>query len=279
MIYVRRDPALIPEKVLKVAERAQRELDALPEAKRKRYIERKAPIWRSFGRHLAKMSYGKCWYSESKDPQSFFDIDHFRPKKAAKRAEGVEDDGYPWLAFSWDNFRYAAGRCNRLNKDEKTEETMGKGTWFPLLEGSVKADWNNRCEANELPMLLDPTCRTDVRLIEVDANGQIAPSWTCAGDAKKLRVKRSIEVYGLNLPKLVGARKKVMRDVEADYENLSELLTEDKDRPALERLQAKLREATMSDAVYALAARSKLLSLPHGAHLCAKPEDEPVGVI
>ena len=95
MIYVKRNPDLIPEKILKVAERAQKELEKLPEAERKGFIEKKAPIWRAFSRYLEKMSYGKCWYSESNDPQSFFDVDHFRPKKEAKRAVGIADDGYP----------------------------------------------------------------------------------------------------------------------------------------------------------------------------------------
>lgn len=274
MIYVKRNPALIPEKILKVAERAQQEMEKLPEAKRKAFIEKKAPIWRSFSRHLAKMSYGKCWYSESNDPQSFFDVDHFRPKKEAKRAEGVADDGYPWLAFSWDNFRYSAGRSNRLSKDEITDETCGKGSWFPLLDGSVKADWGNRCEDVEAVLLLDPTVRDDLDLIEVDAVGKIGPSWACAGPQKRERVKRSVEIYGLNLPRLVSARAKIMRDVELAYQTLVEQLEEDRDSLALTRHKKQLREATRSDAIYALAARSKLLSLPKGWYFCAKPEDD-----
>jgi hypothetical protein len=90
VIYVRRDPALIPEKLLRVAERAQTELETVPEAERAAFIKRKSHIWRVFGRYLAKMSYGKCWYSESRDAQSFFDVDHFRPKAEATRSEGVQ---------------------------------------------------------------------------------------------------------------------------------------------------------------------------------------------
>jgi hypothetical protein len=276
LIYVKRDPSLIPEKILKVAERAQQELENLPEVERKVFIEKKAPIWRSFSRYLAKMSYGKCWYSESNDPQSFFDVDHFRPKKEARRTEDIADDGYPWLAFSWNNFRYSAGRSNRLSKDEITDETCGKGSWFPLLDGSVKAEWSNRCEAAEAVLLLDPTVRDDLDLITVDAVGKIGPSWACAGPIPKYRVKRSVEIYGLNLPRLVGARAKVMRDIEIAYQTLVEQLLEDKDSPALKRHKAQLREATMADANFALAARSKLLSLPDGAFFCAKPEDIPV---
>ena len=126
MIFVRRDPALIPEGVLRVAERTQAALEALPANQRNEFIKKKSHVWKAFKRHLRRMSYGKCWYSEGMDPQSFFDVDHFRPKGEAKRADNEQpDDGYPWLAFSWANFRYSAARSNRLSTDE--EDEVGSG--------------------------------------------------------------------------------------------------------------------------------------------------------
>lgn len=95
------------------------------------------------------MSYGKCWYSEAKDAGANFDVDHFRPKAEAKRTEDLVDaDGYAWLAFDWENFRLSAQNCNRLNTDE-SGNTVGKGSWFPLLDGSPKACWDNRCINDE----------------------------------------------------------------------------------------------------------------------------------
>lgn len=44
MIFVRRDPKLIPEKVLRVAERAQAELEALPAEQRAAFVEKKKHI-------------------------------------------------------------------------------------------------------------------------------------------------------------------------------------------------------------------------------------------
>ncbi|AZE44501.1 hypothetical protein C4K05_5185 [Pseudomonas chlororaphis subsp. aureofaciens] len=276
MIYIKRDPRLIPEKVLKVAERAQTELEGLVPAKRKDFIEKKAHVWRAFGRYLAKMSYGKCWYSESNDPQSFFAVDHFRPKKEARRTTIEQDDGYPWLAFSLENFCYVAGRSNSLNKDEATEKTVGKGSWFPLLDPSKKANWADRCIADERPVLLDPTKPTDVDLVDINPeDGRAVASMVCVGDIKRLRVNKSIELYGLNLGNLISARKRTMREVEDHYLNLMELLAEENDRAAIDRLQEQLKRATRSDALYARAARAKLLSMRGGAYLCAKPEDAP----
>ncbi len=186
MIYVRQDESKIPKKLLEKAKKAQEKLDKTPAEKRKALIKKNANIWREFKSYLATMSYGKCWYSEAKDEQSFFDVDHFRPKQAAKRAQGLEDEGYPWLAFSWENFRYSAGRSNRLSTDEQTQDTVGKGSWFPLFDDSVCANWDKRCEAEENIVLLDPTNQQDVRLIQVDANGMICPSRTCIGDRKKI---------------------------------------------------------------------------------------------
>ncbi len=273
MIYVKRSPALIPEKILKVAERAQQELEKLPEVKRKAFIEKKAPIWRSFSRHLAKMSYGKCWYSESNDPQSFFDVDHFRPKKEAKRAAGVADDGYPWLAFDWDNFRYSAGRSNRLSKDEASDETRGKGSWFPVMAGSAIANWGTRCEQLERPVLLDPTVRADVALIDINPDdGRVEASRTCIGPDKQLRASKSMELYGLNLPRLVDARKIVLRDVQALHENLMDIIVAANDMPAIDRLQLQMINATHPRGAYSRAARAKLHSLG-AAMFCAQPED------
>ncbi|MPT00926.1 MAG: hypothetical protein E2581_20855 [Pseudomonas sp.] len=273
MIFVKNDPGSIPPKLLAVAIRAQAELEVTPAENRKAFIERKAHIWRSFSKHLAKMSYGKCWYSESNDPQSFFDVDHFRPKKAAKRAEALEDDGYPWLAFSFENFRYSAGRSNRLSTDENTEQTVGKGSWFPLMEGSPCASWDNRCLGNEKPVLLDPTVRSDVALIDINADdGRVVASKICLGQAKQLRVRKSIELYGLNLGNLVTARKRVMREVENNYKNLMDIIGANIDMAAVERLQDQMRTATMSSAPYARAARAKMFAMGAG-EFCAQPED------
>lgn len=217
MIHVRRDPNLIPEKVLRVAERAQAKLEALAPEKRAEFIEKKSHVWRAFARYLAKMSYGKCWYSESDCVQSFKDVDHYRPKNQAKRSDTDTDDGYPWLAFSWDNFRLAAQRSNQINRDDGTDESVGKGAWFPLMPGCSRATWDHRCVDDERPVLLDPARLEDVRLIEVKATGLVGPSRFCLGKYHRDRVEGSIRLLGLNLPGLVSARKERMRLVARIY--------------------------------------------------------------
>lgn len=277
MIYVRRDIGLIPEGLLQVAERAQQRLECLAPEDRPAYIKKKGHIWRAFARYLAQMSYGKCWYSESPDPQSFFDVDHYRPKLEAKRSEDVTDRGYEWLAFSWDNFRLSAQRSNRVSRSEETDESEGKGNWFPLLEDSPKACWANRCEHTERPVLLDPVKKADVRLIDVLDDGRMGPSLTCIGSAR-LRVERSAELYGLNLPRLKAARLKVMREIN----DLHAVLVKTLEAGGLDARVADvlpvdeqievIKKKTFPSSPYSKAARAQLLKLG-GAVLCAQPEE------
>lgn len=222
MIFVKQDESLIPVRLLKAAEKAQEKLDAIVDAdERRKFIEKKSSLWRRFGRYLKQMSYGKCWYSESDCVQSFADVDHFRPKKAARRSDTITDEGYPWLAFSWENFRYAAQRSNQLNTDEETDEVVGKGAWFPLMPGSKCATWGDRCIAEERPVLLDPTKQDDTQLVSIDGTGSLVPSDLCMGEYERQRVTESVRYLGLNLDGLTGARKRAM---DAVLEQIQEML-------------------------------------------------------
>ncbi len=280
MIYVKRDASLIPAEVISAAQAAQAELESVPQNERKDFIKKKAPLWRAFAQYLCQMSYGKCWYSESHDAQSFFDVDHFRPKNEAKRSQGEIDHGYEWLAFSWENFRYAATRSNRLSTNEDTEEVEGKGSWFPLLEGSVKASWDNRCELNEKPVLLDPVVSADVDLLEVDANGYIVASRFALGSAL-LRVERSCEVYGLNLPKLQEARMRLAREVTGMVEVIVDMVAAASvggvpaslaDALPVPRQAQMIKDKTRPQSPYAKTARATLIRLGI-PELCASPEE------
>lgn len=277
MIYVKRDPAKIPEKLIKVAEKAQATLEALPADQRVAFIKKKSHIWRAFKRYLRSMSYGKCWYSEAMGPQSPYDVDHFRPKSEAQRSETEKDDGYPWLAFDWDNFRYSAERSNRLSTDEETGETFGKSSWFPLVPGSDVACWDNRCIKQEKPLLLDPTEKADVALIDVGSDGRMVPSKTCT-QAGAERVKASVRFYGLDLPDLLAARRQVMNDLGDEVNKLLMVIegamdSERANDPDLIELHRKtITGWTLPNRPFTLAARARLieLGLPE---LLAGPED------
>lgn len=282
MILVRRDQTLIPPSLLAVAKRAQAQLEMLPPSERKAFIKSKGHIWRRFARHLGKMSYGKCWYSESKDAHTFQDVDHFRPKLCAKRTADTEDGGYPWLAFDWDNFRYSSQRANRPSSDEDTEETVGKGSWFPLLPHGKKAVWEDRCVKDERPVLLDPTVLDDVRLIEVKPSGLMGPSCLCQGDYQRRRVAESIRLLGLDLPGIVEARQVAMRAAAGLIEDIENAVdTADgvgdkayivaEKQPCSKKL-GQLQAMTRPQQPFAAAVRAKLKEKGYGEY-CMREEE------
>lgn len=267
MIYINRDATLIPQKIFDVALRAQRKLEQLPLEERKNYIKGKSHIWRGFAKYLSKMSYGKCWYSEAKDAGANFDVDHFRPKAEAKRTEEVIDEhGYAWLAFDWENFRLSAQNCNRLNKDELNEITVGKGSWFPLLDDSPKATWDNRCVNEERPLLLDPLTREDLNFIDFDDRGLFVHSKFCVGLPAR-RIRESAAIYGLNFERMREARfsamkeaKELLETIQINVEDLDSLGDQAPMR-AIERQIDALKAKTRADAAFSRAVRVQLQKL------------------
>ena len=101
---------------------------------RQAYNRRKERNLAEFKPVLEAVSNGKCWYSEARDKVSYWEVDHYRPKKL-----------YPWLAFDWRNFRLCGARPNRKKTDE-----------FPLEEEGSRATVAFPDTVREGPILLDP---------------------------------------------------------------------------------------------------------------------------
>ena len=148
-------------------------------------------LWREVSQDLAELGYHKCWYSESKNPASDANVDHFRPK--GRVAEDCTHEGYWWLAFDWRNFRYSSQWCNqRRNRVNGT--SGGKGNRFPLLPGSYRARTEHDPYKDEDPVLLDPTDPEDWKLLTFRVDGRPTPAHT-DGSVEYCRAFVSIEVY------------------------------------------------------------------------------------
>src|SRR4051794_14537969 len=97
---------VVPEAddIIEAAEKARAEILAAPSrAERSRLIKLHRKKWVAF-RTLFEQVYGeKCWYTESRNPGTDDDVDHFRPK--GRLAGGVHHAGYWWEALNWRNFR------------------------------------------------------------------------------------------------------------------------------------------------------------------------------
>jgi hypothetical protein len=211
MIYVHRDWSKVPEEKLARLKALSEELEKIADkAARKAFIAANAGAWSDVRGELEAMSFGKCWYTESCDQASRNQTDHYRPHGRAKQAEGQFAEGYCWLAFDIENYRIIGVLANTQNR-EYSEETVGKGIWFPLADPDKRATLQNPDIAAETPLLLDPTDIADTVKIEFWDNGEAHPSAHLDDDAKTI-VDDAIVRMGIRQRMLNDARRKKWRD-------------------------------------------------------------------
>lgn len=210
MIYIHRDWEKVPEEVKAALKTAADELEAIADAKaRKDYIKDHSSAWTAVRDYLSGMSYGKCWYSEAREAVSRYQVDHFRPHGRAKQAQATFDEGYSWLAFDLENFRLAGMLCNTVNK-EFSEESIGKGDWFPLTDPSTRASLQNRCIGRETPILLDPVDPDDPYKLCFNEDGNVIPDPDLP-TPHQIAVEEAIGYLGLRQSRLNGRRRSVLR--------------------------------------------------------------------
>ncbi|WP_196778595.1 HNH endonuclease family protein, partial [Komagataeibacter melaceti] len=167
-------------------------------------IDKNKPHWDALKPWLLALSDGKCWFSEVRELYSHYDVEHFRPKKEAKALDGIERDGYWWLAFDYMNFRLCGNVGNRK-----------KGGWFPLKQGSLCSTYLEPCEESEARYLLDPIDDDDVSLIAFDEEGKVIP---VPGASAWEQERVNVTVLRLKLNEhvpLAEERRKVWQKVDA----------------------------------------------------------------
>lgn len=150
-------------------------------------------VWAELKPHLSQLSFGKCWYCESRQHRSDNAVDHFRPK-----------DAYPWYAFSHKNYRFSCSFCNSPHKNPDTQISQGKSNLFPLFENSRPATSEEEIDA-EQPILLDPCDAADVGLLDFLSDGTPCPS--VDNPIFVRRVKELITTYHLDHPELIEQRR------------------------------------------------------------------------
>jgi hypothetical protein len=162
---------------------------------------------------LAKLSHYKCWYCETPIIRDDLVVDHYRPKGKIFE-EPEEDEGYWWLAFDAINFRLACKYCNELRNDVIGKTRGGKGTHFPLLEGSVRATAEDRDLSNEFPVILDPLRAVDVGYLIFLSDSQAWPKFDPEVNLVAFkRAKDTIVILHLNQARLRKGRGQVCNQV------------------------------------------------------------------
>jgi uncharacterized protein (TIGR02646 family) len=183
-------------------------------------VSQLSSVWKDLKPEFSKLSHGKCWYCESRQTRSDNAVDHFRPKS-----------DYPWLAFSYENYRFACGFCNSPHRNPETGRSQGKSNFFPLFENSLQAQ--NAAEiASEQPILLDPCNATDPGLLDFHSDGTGCSRFP-DNPIFTRRVKESIRLYHLDHPDLTEQRRllarKLKRWIEAADREYPKVLKGDKD--------------------------------------------------
>ena len=240
---------------------------AAPPENRAAEVNTRSPVWQELKDTLRRVSYDKCWYCESVDARADNAVDHFRPKNAV--AECVDHDGYWWLAFNWNNYRFCCTFCNCRRVDQTTRQGGGKADHFPVRDEALRARTPEDDLAAEEPLLLDPMVPADPGFLWFDETGQAVPNPAYCGNptgyANK-RVAASALFYHLNHANIVERRKALCAEVrrraaEADRYFQKYDAGDRTAREAFEDAVAALRERLLPNADYSATARAMLMGL------------------
>lgn len=265
MIYVHRDFSKIAPEKLAALKSVSDALDAINDpAQRKAFIEANKGAWNTVRGELEAMSFGKCWYTEAIEGCSRYQTDHYRPHGRAKQAAKSYTAGYCWLAFDIDNYRIVGVLANTQNQ-EYSDDTVGKGDWFPLLDPTARATLNNRATDHEVPLLLDPTDEDDPDKIMFIDNGEAHPSDELTGE-EKAWVRDAIDRMGIKQEKLNGLRRRIWRECEGRIIKYNRLFKKPaaertpEDKLSMRELAGELRAMSSCRAPFAATARHCLRS-------------------
>jgi len=109
---------------------------------------------------LEKNSHGKCAYCEKDISDSFFHVEHYRPKS-----------DYWWLAYSWDNLLICCDKCN-VCKSNKFE-IAGEKADFDTADMDNIHNLGERYNEVEKPKMVHPEIEDVEKHLIFDEAGRI----------------------------------------------------------------------------------------------------------
>ncbi|MBZ9748313.1 hypothetical protein LB516_24075 [Mesorhizobium sp. CO1-1-7] len=186
----------------------------------------------------------KCAYCETDfGPGMPVDVEHFRPKgRVVGPAGNLLFPGYWWLASTWANLLPSCIDCNRgrWHQLDGSHYKYGKENLFPLKGGAMPAT-TPAAVATEEPLLIDPAAEDPAahlnHVYKQSPSGRsesvVEPTIGALG-AEDPRGRASIEIYGLNRPRLAYSRKRMIERMKSAIDNVELLysLADDEDHQA-----------------------------------------------
>jgi len=170
---------------------------------------------------LSDLFGNKCAYCEVSLDNEDLHTEHFRPKARVDVADHPTEEGYWWLAATWENMLPACNHCNRSPGTDHVTSTpggSGKGNRFPLLLGSLRANTPGS-EKAEAPLFIDPTVDEPSDYLSFKQVGGESVAYELCLDKTALdwaRADATISILGLNRSGLTRRRNKHLLHVK-DY--------------------------------------------------------------
>jgi uncharacterized protein (TIGR02646 family) len=211
---------------------------------------------------LTAVFQGKCAYCEFRyDAGAPPDIEHYRPKGAVVVNGKLEEPGYYWLAAEWTNLLPSCIDCNRKRYHEFADdepEARGKANQFPIGGNKERAKKPGD-EAAEERLLLHPYFDEPREYVIFVEEGAIQALVDDASQPKPMATA-SIEVYGLDRPKLSLARRDVWVRVAATVKRAKRDSLIATARPGDAEAQLRMEES-IADLKRELSARASFLAM------------------
>ncbi|MCC7492826.1 MAG: hypothetical protein IT204_10780 [Fimbriimonadaceae bacterium] len=149
---------------------------------------------------LCAAQHHKCCYCERALEEKFQEVDHFRPKAAARQGAGIAPQpGYWWLAWSWENLLFACDCCNNAKRDS-----------FPLADPQQRLAVGSPPPGREQPRLLDPAADDPMDHIQY----VLVDRWLPLPRAGSQRGRTTIEIVKLWRQDLLELQNKQMELLE-----------------------------------------------------------------
>jgi uncharacterized protein (TIGR02646 family) len=194
---------------------------------------------------LKKAQHDKCAFCESKVSHiAHGDVEHYRPKGGVRQnaSDPLDQPGYFWLAYVWENLFFACQLCNQSFKKNM----------FPLADPSRRARSHLDDLTAEEPMLIHPAEEKPSALIgfreEIAFPIDDHP-----------RARTTIEVLGLNREALAEMRLDRLKPYMVLRQRLAHLSANDEEA---RQIRALFEEAVLPKAQYSSMVRALLSDAP-----------------
>jgi uncharacterized protein (TIGR02646 family) len=170
---------------------------------------------------LSTLFGNKCAYCEVSLDNEDLHTEHFRPKAMVDIKDHSTEEGYWWLAATWENMLPACNHCNRSPGTDHVTSTpgsSGKGNRFPLFSGSIRANAPGG-ETAEKHLFIDPTVDEPAEYFSFKQINSQSVAYELCPDTTALewaRADATISILGLNRSGLTRKRNKHLLHVK-DY--------------------------------------------------------------